>query len=80
LPPLSVEDARDIIRRVAPAVDAHSLILIGGQAVIFWQAAVSDHLPPATPLVASADVDFQGGVQAVRDAAALLGGEARSLI
>lgn len=77
LPPLSLDEAERIISRIAPAVDEHRLVLIGGQALALWRAQLAAYLPAKEHTVASRDIDFQGPRDALRNLAALLGGSAR---
>lgn len=72
-------EAERLVTLVAPAIAEHDLVLIGGQAVAFWQAQLQVHLPAAArQVVASKDLDFQGrDTHAVEAAAGLLGGEAQ---
>ncbi len=49
-------------------------MLIGGQAVAIWTDQLASYLAEDDALVTSADIDFQGPVAAVREAARLLDG------
>jgi hypothetical protein len=77
LPPLTVEETERIIGRIAPAVDEHHLVLIGGQAIALWRAQLAAYLPPDEHTVASRDVDFQGSREALGAVARLLEGRSR---
>jgi hypothetical protein len=78
-PPLSDAEVVRILRILAPLAADRAVILVGGQAVSVWArrlGVVVGGGSLADPL-ASKDVDFEGGVDAVRRAAALLGGSPR---
>jgi hypothetical protein len=77
--PLPDEEVLRILRVLQPAVEDHRIVLVGGQAVAFWQQFLQRHskdLALVEPLT-SKDIDFEGSQRAVRRAAELLAGTAR---
>lgn len=74
-PPLSLEDLARIIGRLRDLVGDDTIVLIGGAALTLWHDELSAGDPD--PQLATTDVDLQGGPDAVRLAARLLGGEYR---
>lgn len=78
-PPLDELEVRRVLRLLQPAVRENRIVLVGGQAVAFWQrylqpfSAALRQLEPVT----SKDVDFEGSARAAARAAKLLGGRAR---
>lgn len=59
-PPLAADEAERLVALVAPAAAQHDLVLIGGQAVAFWQAQLQEYLPAAyRAVIASKDLDFE---------------------
>lgn len=77
-PPLQ-ERGSPNLRLLQPAVENQRIVLVGGQAVAFWQRYLQPYsnldvlLQPMT----SKDVDFEGSARAVGQAAVLLDGQAR---
>jgi hypothetical protein len=77
--PLPDEEVLRILRLLQPAVHDQRIILVGGQAVAFWQRFLQRHskdLALVEPLT-SKDIDFEGSPRAVRRAAELLAGTAK---
>jgi hypothetical protein len=77
--PLPDEEVLRILRLLQPAVQDQRIVLVGGQAVAFWQRFLQRHskdLAPVDPLT-SKDIDFEGSPRAVRRAAELLAGTAK---
>jgi hypothetical protein len=74
-PPLSVDEALRILGRLSDLVGDDAIVLIGGAALSIWHARLSSD--PPEPQLATSDLDMQGGPDAVRLAAQLLGGEYR---
>ena len=82
-PPLSAEDARTILAKLRPELDRSdetgaAVVLIGGQAVLFWQRQLGTGDDPDGIVETRGDIDF---VVADRDVvehcAEFLGGRAR---
>lgn len=76
IPPLTIEEARRILLQLEDALADSDAILIGGQAVALWTsyfAPLDDDLD--TGGVASKDIDFQGSLGLLAQAADLLSGE-----
>jgi hypothetical protein len=78
-PPLSDAEVVRILRILAPLAADRAVVLVGGQAVSVWARRLGVEVGggPVADTLASKDVDFEGGVDAVRRAAALLGGSPR---
>jgi hypothetical protein len=78
-PPLRFEEVQRTLRLLQPAVRAHRIVLVGGQAVAFWQRYLQRHLavPGLLEPLTSKDIDFEGSARAVRQAAELLSGVPR---
>jgi hypothetical protein len=78
-PPLSDAEVVRILRLLAPVIADRQVVMVGGQAVSLWAGRLLVDVTStvlANPL-ASKDLDFESGVDAVRRAAALLGGVPR---
>lgn len=78
-PPLRPEEVQRILRLIAPVIDEQRIVLVGGQAVAFWQRFLHPHSTDprlAAPLT-SKDIDFEGTARAVRKVAELVSGTAR---
>jgi hypothetical protein len=77
-PPLRPEEVERILRELEPLSRDRRIVLIGGQAVAFWAAFFELEEPSAREkLFTSKDIDFEGASRTAREAADLLGGEAR---
>jgi hypothetical protein len=78
-PPLRFEEVQRTLRLLQPAVRAHRIVLVGGQAVAFWQRYLQRHSaePGLLEPLTSKDIDFEGSARAVRQAAELLSGVPR---
>ena len=66
------------MQTLAPVTADRSVVLVAGQAVAYWArilCLVDDQA--SDDLLASKDIDFEGGAEAARAAAALLHGRAR---
>lgn len=74
-PPLSLEDLARIIGCLRDLVGDDTIVLIGGAALTLWHDELSADDPE--PQLATTDLDLQGGSEAVRLAARLLGGKHR---
>jgi hypothetical protein len=75
MPPLSFDEVRAIIAKLVPIHE--QIVLIGGQAVNFWAYRYVNRVEelddgPYT----SQDVDFYGDIEAVKECASLLNGNA----
>jgi hypothetical protein len=73
-PPLRHEEVQRILGLLAPLSVDRSLVLVGGQAVVFWTRFLqerSSEVAAFAPLT-SKDIDFEGSARAVRRAADLL--------
>jgi hypothetical protein len=73
-PALRDEEVRRILGLLEPLSADRSIVLVGGQAVVFWTRFLgerSSDVPASTSLV-SKDIDFEGSARAVRRAAVLL--------
>jgi hypothetical protein len=73
-PPLRDEEVRRILGLLEPLSADRSIVLVGGQAVVFWTRFLgerSSDVAAFTSLV-SKDIDFEGSARAVRRAADLL--------
>lgn len=78
-PPLRPEEVQRILRLIEPAIAEQRIVLVGGQAVAFWQRYLHPHSTDprlAAPLT-SKDIDFEGSSRAVRKVAELVSGTAR---
>lgn len=64
--PLSWLDARSILERLGPDA-TRDVVLVGGQALNFWQSQLDDFAPELRegPPLTSSDIDFCGGKDAV---------------
>lgn len=71
-PPLRSEEVRRVISALAPLTQRTDIVLIGGQALAFWSARFAEPSGEIS-VVASQDIDFEGGADAARTAATLLG-------
>jgi hypothetical protein len=78
--PLRPEEVQRTLRLLQPAVKVHGIVLVGGQAVSFWQRYLEPGAPELAAIepVTSKDIDFEGSARAARRAAELLDGTARS--
>lgn len=74
---LSWLDVQSILEKLGPDV-TREVVLVGGQALNFWQSQLADNAPElrAGPPLTSADIDFCGGKDAVRLFAERLDGQA----
>lgn len=78
-PPLQHDEVQRVLRRLEPLMAERRAILVGGQAVSIWMRMLqplSSELSETEP-VTSKDIDFEGGVQAVRRAGELLSGRVK---
>jgi hypothetical protein len=78
-PPLKQSEVRRVLRLLAPLSEDKRIILVGGQAVAWWARYLRPRgagLPVANVL-ASKDLDFEGGITAAKQAADLLGAQLR---
>lgn len=78
-PPLQHDEVQRVLRRLEPLMVERRAILVGGQAVSIWMRMLqplSSELSETEP-VTSKDIDFEGGVQAVRRAGELLSGRVK---
>ncbi len=73
--PLSIDEAARVLERLRELVGNDNIVLIGGAAVSLWHDRLLG--VSADPHLATGDLDFQGGADAVRLAARLLGGRHR---
>lgn len=73
VPPLSEDELTTTFRRLEELLDDPSVVIIGGAALSFWHAQLAT--APASPQLATSDVDLQGGTEAVLLAGELLGGQ-----
>lgn len=77
-PPLRADEVVRILSVLVPLTTDRSVVLVGGQAVAFWARFLGVEAGGAEgQLLASKDVDFEGGGDAARTAARLLGGTLR---
>ncbi|HET8536594.1 MAG TPA: hypothetical protein VFL73_05385 [Solirubrobacteraceae bacterium] len=78
-PPLRFEEVQRTLRLLQPAVRDHRIVLVGGQAVSFWQRYLQRGSldPELRKPLTSKDIDFEGSARAVRRAADLLSGVPR---
>jgi hypothetical protein len=78
-PPLPYDEVQRVLRRLEPLMTERRVILVGGQAVSVWMRMLQPLSPELseTEPVTSKDIDFAGGVQAVRRAGELLGGRVK---
>lgn len=78
-PPLREEEVARILSLLEPLSDDRSIVLVGGQAVVFWTRFLgerSSEVGALAPLT-SKDIDFEGSARAVRRAADLLAARMR---
>jgi hypothetical protein len=71
LPPLRTEEVQRVISALAPLTEKTDIVLVGGQALTFWSARFAEKSGEIS-VVASKDIDFEGGADAARIAATLL--------
>lgn len=78
-PPLKQSEVRRVLRVLAPLSEDKRIILVGGQAVAWWARFLKPKVPglPLVNVLASKDLDFEGGVTAAKKAAELLDAQLR---
>ncbi len=77
-PPLRSHEVIRVLQMLGPVTADPSVVLVGGQAVAYWARILGLIRDPATDdLLASKDIDFEGGAEAARAAAERVHGRAR---
>lgn len=78
-PPLKQSEVRRLLRLLAPLSEDKRIILVGGQAVAWWARYLkpSGAGVPVANVLASKDLDFEGGITAAKRAAELLDAQLR---
>jgi hypothetical protein len=78
-PPLAQAEVLRVLGALQPLAEDRSIVLVGGQAVVFWTMFLQARSPELAALAppASKDIDFEGDAHSAQHAADLLGGRVR---
>ena len=77
-PPLRWGEVLRVLQTLRPVTADPSVVLVGGQAVAYWARILGLVRDVVTDdLLASKDIDFEGGADSARAAAVLLRGRSR---